>query len=475
MVWTIPDLFPNWGDSGEQPPSGKDYQGGDNVNEKHLDYLWNSLYELEDDVRSALEDIDSDKDGVVDKAEKATNVETGFTYIDDSVTFNESGVDVTTFRTKVTNGHVELVDEVKTSDLGYYSNDFSFGQSGGKFYVAKGIESTNGNEIEQFSIPRFYNVLERSSDGTVTISDPSNVNTIDWSNDGESFYIVDEDSIYEYTLSSSNSFDLVGGSPTLATEVDLSAEISTEEDYKDVAFNSDGTKFYILDQNDTIYEYSVGTGYDFNNSTVSYTGNKFDSGSQTEGYVECIEWGDNGNKLYLLDNRVGNYKVLYQYSLATPYDLSSSKTFDKLAGIGENNDTTNNIYFHPDGDRFLFSDNATGSTKIVEYGATTNWDIETLNTQAVDGNVVIKWSATEPDNLNSWETVSYQKTPDDPYGTITVNVLDRFLNTLVSDIGRNEDISSVGSDKNVLIEAKISRNDTAGNPTLDFVGRKYSR
>jgi hypothetical protein len=68
MSWSVSDRFPSWGETGESPGSGFFYEGGDQVNEKHLDYLWNSLKGFEDDVQAALNDIDSNADGVVDKA-----------------------------------------------------------------------------------------------------------------------------------------------------------------------------------------------------------------------------------------------------------------------------------------------------------------------------------------------------------------------------------------------------------------------
>jgi hypothetical protein len=71
MAWSISDLFPPWGDGGEIPPDNFQYDGGDQVNEKHLDYLWDKVGGLEDEVRSALTDIDSDKDGSVDNADNA--------------------------------------------------------------------------------------------------------------------------------------------------------------------------------------------------------------------------------------------------------------------------------------------------------------------------------------------------------------------------------------------------------------------
>jgi hypothetical protein len=73
MAWSISDLFPPWGDTGERPSDNYQYDGGDQVNEKHLDYLWDSVSALEDEVRSALNDIDSDGDGIVDEADTLTS------------------------------------------------------------------------------------------------------------------------------------------------------------------------------------------------------------------------------------------------------------------------------------------------------------------------------------------------------------------------------------------------------------------
>jgi len=73
MSWTIQDRFPTWGEAGESPPDGFFYTGGDQVNEKHLDYLWDNLDALRDDANAALTDIDSNSDGVVDEADALTS------------------------------------------------------------------------------------------------------------------------------------------------------------------------------------------------------------------------------------------------------------------------------------------------------------------------------------------------------------------------------------------------------------------
>jgi len=56
--------FPSWGEVGEYPPTGFFYEGGDQVNEKHLDALWNGVEKhvgnLNDAIANRVEDIEGD-------------------------------------------------------------------------------------------------------------------------------------------------------------------------------------------------------------------------------------------------------------------------------------------------------------------------------------------------------------------------------------------------------------------------------
>lgn len=81
-MWSISNLFPNWGDTGTKPPEGTDREGGDQISDEEYDYLWYALNELEDEVRSALTDIDSNQDGAVDEADAGVD---GFTLLGSTI------------------------------------------------------------------------------------------------------------------------------------------------------------------------------------------------------------------------------------------------------------------------------------------------------------------------------------------------------------------------------------------------------
>jgi len=51
----ITNPFPSWGEAGASPPNGFFYEGGDQVNEKHLDYLWDNMDSQTSEFITAIE------------------------------------------------------------------------------------------------------------------------------------------------------------------------------------------------------------------------------------------------------------------------------------------------------------------------------------------------------------------------------------------------------------------------------------
>lgn len=129
MAWSISDLFPTWGDSGEQPAENFQYDGEDQVNEKHFDYLWDSLYTLEDQIRSALTDIDSDADGTVDEADSA------LLYKDNDIDSDGDGI-------------VDEADYANDADASTYKGNDLDGDGDGVVDEADDTTTVKGNDID---------------------------------------------------------------------------------------------------------------------------------------------------------------------------------------------------------------------------------------------------------------------------------------------------------------------------------------
>jgi len=136
----------------------------------------------------------------------------------------------------------------------------------------------------------------------------------------------------------------------------------SDSSLQDVAFNNDGTKMYVVGNgNDRIYEYSLSTPYDI--STATYN-DYLDVSGQDAG-PKCITFNNDGTKLYLSGTQ--NQRV-YEYNLSTAYDISTATYNDYLsvgiaAGIAFNNDGTK-LYV-------VFS------TYTYEYNLSTPYDIST--------------------------------------------------------------------------------------------------
>lgn len=134
----------------------------------------------------------------------------------------------------------------------------------------------------------------------------------------------------------------------------------------------DGTGVIVANfDTDTIYYHPLSTPFDlttFQASTASY----YYGG--TTGNADYMTWGDNGNKLYLLNRNVSPFNV-YQFELSTPYDISTISYSNKYKTLSTN--TYTSMTFNNDGSKMYATQY--GSTDHVEqFDLTTPFDITTL-------------------------------------------------------------------------------------------------
>lgn len=143
-------------------------------------------------------------------------------------------------------------------------------------------------------------------------------------------------------------------------------------------FSSDGFYLYAMDRSyNTIYQYTLTTPWDIN--TMTYTGNSYDT-SAVDTNIFDINLSTDGTKLYIL---AGSSDTLYQYTLSTPYDISSA-TYDSIlydfTVDGFFNMTE--VEFKPDGTKLF----AVRYSTTHEYTLSTPWDISTMASTGVSFN-----------------------------------------------------------------------------------------
>jgi len=192
-----------------------------------------------------------------------------------------------------------------------------------------------------------------------------------FNSDGTKMYIIgaSADRVIQYTLSTP--FD-ISEATLLAGSI---CEDGIAGDGLKVIFNSDGTKFFVVDDSTQDVEIlTLTTAYDI--STCNNTGSK-DFGTTN---LRDLKFSNDGKKVFLYDQ--GGTHSLKQYSLSSAFDISNptlvttytgsdSQTLKQLTG---NKNKVNGLAFSSDGSKMF----VTNETKITEFTLSTPFDLSNV-------------------------------------------------------------------------------------------------
>jgi hypothetical protein len=132
---------------------------------------------------------------------------------------------------------------------------------------------------------------------------------IAFNTDGTKMFILGSsgDDVNEYNLS--GAYDVA-----TASFSKVSSSLSSQEtSCSDIFFNADGTKMYIIGYtSDSVHEYNLSTGFDV--STISYTGKSL-SVAAKENTPLGLTFNTDGTKLFIIG--VGSNKI-HEYAIASP-------------------------------------------------------------------------------------------------------------------------------------------------------------
>lgn len=195
------------------------------------------------------------------------------------------------------------------------------------------------------------------------------------SSDGSKVFVMSNntDTIYQYNLSTN--YDVSSATVTGSTVKSFS--VGSQATFpRGFEFNPDGTKLYVVDPGtDTVYQYALTEG--FNIETASYD-SKQKSVTTEDGVPTAIALNDDGTKMYIVGNQ---YDAVFQYSLGTPYDVSSA-TYDSVSlDVSSEETQAYGAAFNSDGTKFFISGD--GSQSVHQYGLTTPYDLNTATYDSV--------------------------------------------------------------------------------------------
>jgi hypothetical protein len=235
-----------------------------------------------------------------------------------------------------------------------------FNDEGTKMFIV----GSSDDAVVEYALSAPYDVSTATYSGAPEEFDISGQETspsgIAFNTDGTKMFIVgDDDAVVEYALS--GAFDVSTASYSgIGEEFDISGQ---ETSPSGIAFNTDGTKMFIVGYNsDSIVEYSL-TAFDVSTATYSGAPEELDiSGEFTA--PRDLKFDDAGTTMLVigsLDDSVA------EYSLSVAFDVSTATyagTFEELY-IGDRETTPTGIAFDRGGSKLFVVGNI--GDAVVEY------------------------------------------------------------------------------------------------------------
>jgi len=173
------------------------------------------------------------------------------------------------------------------------------------------------------------------------IPQESGPQAVAFNDDGSKFFITGTGVVFEYDLTIPFS---------LATGVSFSGEsfsVASEEPAPTgMVFNADGTKMFIVGStNNTVFQYTLSTGFSLATG-VAFSGESFPVDTE-ETVCQDLVFQPDGLKFFIVGIAED---MLFQYNLTTPFDLSSGVTFSGLSfAVGGQESNPRAFLFNTDG------------------------------------------------------------------------------------------------------------------------------
>ena len=191
---------------------------------------------------------------------------------------------------------------------------------------------------------------------------------IAFNTDGTSMFVLggSNDTVFQYTLSTG--FDV-----NTASYANKSFSFASQDTRpRTLVFNTDGTSIYIIgDQYDKVFQYTLSTGFDV--STASYANKSFSFASQ-ETSPQGLAFNTDGTSMFVVGYSTDK---VYQYTLSSGFDVSTASYANKSFSFASQDSTPNGLAFNTDGTSMFISGGS--NTTVFQYTLTTGFDVSTAS------------------------------------------------------------------------------------------------
>ena len=253
-----------------------------------------------------------------------------------------------------------FVDSFSVSTEETQPAGIAFSTDGTKMFIV----GSSGDDVNQYTLSTAFDISTASYVQSFSVAtEDTNPLGMTFNPDGTKMFIVgySGDDINEYTLST-------GFNVSTASFVDSFSIADKDPAPRSITFNTDGTKmFFIGTSSDSVHEYSLSTGFDISTSSFSSSfildPTDFLAGS-TDISPSGIAFNSDGTKMFIVESI---NKIVNEYELSTAFDVSTASFFDNFS-IANQTGSTAEIAFSTDGTKmFIVGNNTSG---ILEYTTT---------------------------------------------------------------------------------------------------------
>lgn len=347
---------------------------------------------------------DSDTDDVLDVGSEVTinNIPAGLTPV---MTLSNGDTRVTLTLTGSATNHLTS-DDVENITFVFDNTAFSSGDasqvdnsgSSGAYDPNVGIDYLYTEVL--YIGPNSFDVGDGISTSTFSVGSQEVTPTgMQFSSDGLKMFVIgsDGDAIVEYALTSA--FDITTASYAGADqELNIAANESNPQAIK---FNNDGTKLYILgNSSDTVFEYDLSKAYDI--STASFSTSL--SVASQENDPRDLTFNSDGSKLFIIG---ANGDAIVEYSLSVSFDVSTATYLgsgEELYVGGEDN-TPLGFTFNYDGTKLYVI--GTGSQRVSEYSLSSAYDVSTATFDGSSEQLLSSDNSPQAVVFNNQGTIAY--------------------------------------------------------------------
>jgi len=300
-----------------------------------------------------------------------------------------------------------FVDSFSVASQETQPSGIAFNTDGTKMFVV----GFAGDDVNEYTLGTGFDVSTASFVDAFSVSaQETDPRDMAFNSDGTKMFIVGTSGqdVNEYTLTTG--FDV--STATYSQNFSVSAQ---ETQPQGIAFNTDGTKMFILGTDgDDVNEYTLGTGFDV--STASYSQNFSVSAQDTFPYG--LAFNNDGTKMFVVG---GSGQDVNEYTLGTGFDVSTA-TYSQNFSVSAQEATPRGIAFNTDGTKMFIVGyggqdvneynvgtisipsgyNAAHTTASIDSTYWTDINSMTADESAGDGNV---YYAVSTDDRTTWTVI----------------------------------------------------------------------